>query len=88
MAETKEDKFMSNIVRPQPGEEISIEGRLDQGVECPVIHTDDGRLFSVSGGLSRADMPPMGTTVRLRATVLDTSFCMQGVPLSVIEMEE
>ncbi|ABC63585.1 hypothetical protein ELI_07465 [Erythrobacter litoralis HTCC2594] len=57
---------------PQP---ITVEGRISDGVECPVLTTPDGDVWSLS--LGEADFGP-GDYVRFTGERMDASICMQG----------
>jgi len=45
------------------------------GVECPILETDDGATWALS--LGDADVEP-GDYVRFTGEVADASFCMEG----------
>ncbi len=52
-----------------------VEGRISTGVECPIITTPDGKVYS----LGTADMGyGPGDYVEIEAELADASFCMQG----------
>jgi hypothetical protein len=51
-----------------------------QGVECPVMRGDDGRLYSLAG--NTGPFGP-GDRVRVRGEIAQMSFCMQGTTISV-----
>ena len=55
---------------------ITVEGRIEDGVECPVIRTPDGDVYSLS--LGEADFGP-GDYVRFTGEFADASFCQQGI---------
>jgi len=54
---------------------VTVEGRIMDGVECPILETPDGEVWSLS--LGEADFGP-GDYVRYTGEVADASFCMQG----------
>lgn len=56
-------------------QEVTLEGRIESGVECPVLHTPDGRIFALS--LGKADFGP-GDYVSITGEFADASICMQG----------
>ncbi len=53
---------------------VTVEGIYSTGVECPVLKTDDGRVFSLTG----APAIDKGARVRVTGTMPEVSFCMQG----------
>jgi hypothetical protein len=67
---------------------VTYEGRLEEGTECSVLHTPDGRRFAVN--LGEADFGP-GDYVAITGDLADASFCMEGdgtlVPRSISEKE-
>lgn len=54
---------------------VTLEGRIMDGVECPVLETPDGEIWSLS--LGEADFGP-GDYVRFTGEIADASFCQQG----------
>lgn len=54
---------------------VSKEGRIEEGVECPVLHTPDGEIWALS--LGGADFGP-GDYVSITGELADASICMQG----------
>lgn len=54
---------------------VTKEGRIEAGVECPVLHTPDGEIWALS--LGEADFGS-GDYVRVTGEIADTSICMQG----------
>ncbi len=54
---------------------VTKEGRIESGVECPVLHTPDGEIWALS--LGEADFGP-GDYVSVTGEVADASICMQG----------
>jgi LysM repeat protein len=61
---------------PREGENdaITVEGRIGEGTECPLLTTSEGRLYSFAG----AENYSIGEYVRVTGTMADMSFCMQG----------
>ena len=53
---------------------VSVEGRIEQGVECMILRTPDGQEWSFNAG--EADFGP-GDYVRIRGEIADASFCQQ-----------
>ncbi len=54
---------------------LTVEGRIEQGVECPVLHTPEGRIYALN--LGEADFAP-ADYVRISGELADASFCQQG----------
>ena len=66
------------------GEQLFLEGRLtDEGVECPAFRTDDDELYTLTGDLG--GFSP-GDEVRIVATPVEISTCMQGTTVQVVEI--
>lgn len=55
---------------------VTVAGRVTSGVECPILVTADGTVYSLTGieGLVRP-----GDHARVTGRSVDASFCMQGV---------
>jgi hypothetical protein len=69
----------------QPGQEVVITGTLtEEGVECPAMRDDRNRLYTLTG--DAGGFPP-GTRLRVRGTVAEVSFCMQGTTIEVSQIE-
>jgi LysM repeat protein len=67
--------------RPGRPERVSITGVIsNEGVECPVIRAENGRLYSLAGGLS--GFRP-GDRVTVLGEVAQMSTCMQGTTIAV-----
>lgn len=62
---------------------IFLKGVLKQGVECPLLVTDDGEIYSLSGQVA---LPPEGTTVYIEGQIIDYSYCMAGIPLRIFSI--
>jgi hypothetical protein len=59
----------------QPGG-ITVVGTLtSEGIECPTMRGDDGRLYTLMGSLG--PFGP-GSRVRVHGRLAEVSFCMQG----------
>ena len=73
----------SNETRPagEP-QTISVEGRIEAGVECSTIRTPDGAVWSWNQ--PEADFGP-GDYVRMTGEVADASFCQQGEGTIIVE---
>lgn len=60
---------------------VTLRGTLtDEGVECPAMRGDDGRLYTLVGDLSKVEA---GDRVELRGKRAEMSTCMQGVTIEV-----
>lgn len=72
----------------EPENVITVEGRIGEGVECPVIETPDGYTYALS--LGEADFGP-GDYVQINGELADASFCMQGegtiIPIRIDAIE-
>lgn len=55
--------------------ELTIEGRIAAGVECPIIRTPDGDTYAIAMG--EADFGP-GDYVRITGDLAEMSICQQG----------
>lgn len=61
--------------------EVRVTGRLtDEGVECPALRGDDGRLYTLAG--DAGGFKP-GDRVTVVGTVAEMSTCMQGTTIGV-----
>jgi len=63
--------------------EVSGEGVLIQGVECPRVRMTDGREFSLMGGDLQKLRSATGQRVRVSGEIAAVSTCMQGLTLRV-----
>lgn len=67
----------------QPNEIVKV-GRIEAGVECPILRTSAGETYALS--LGDADFGP-GDYVRISGELADASICMQGkgtlIPLRI-----
>lgn len=60
---------------------VRVSGTItDEGVECPVLRTEDGTLYSLTGELG--DAGP-GDRVQVEGPIAEMSICMQGTTLEV-----
>ncbi|WP_169795923.1 DUF5818 domain-containing protein [Pseudoponticoccus marisrubri] len=76
-------------VRPPEGDEIggmTLEGRIEDGVECPVLVTPDGDRWALtSDGIGLTE----GEYVEIRGETVPISTCMQGLgTISVTDLRE
>jgi hypothetical protein len=66
---------------PPPGTRISINGTLsNEGVECPALRGDDGKLYTLADPLAGGFGP--GDRVHVAGEVAGMSRCMQGITLT------
>ncbi|HEU0076726.1 MAG TPA: DUF5818 domain-containing protein, partial [Longimicrobiaceae bacterium] len=66
--------------------EVRVVGRLtDEGVECPALRGDDGRLYTLAG--DTGGFRP-GDRVTVVGTVAEMSTCMQGTTIGVRTIEK
>lgn len=54
---------------------LTVEGRIEEGAECPVLHTPEGEIYAVTGDLSD---PRPGDYVELVGRLVDMSVCQRG----------
>jgi hypothetical protein len=69
--------------QPQPPQSgtFTITGTLTrEGVECPAMRGDNGRLYTLTGDTGRFQP---GTHVRVTGTVAQISYCQQGTTIQV-----
>ncbi len=63
------------------GDVVLVTGVLtEEGVECPALRGDNGRLYTLTGDLGRFDA---GDRVEVRGEIAEMSMCMQGTTLAV-----
>lgn len=66
--------------------ETRVTGLLtDEGVECPALRGDDGRLYTLAGDTGGFEP---GDRVTVLGTVAEMSTCMQGTTISVRSIEK
>lgn len=63
---------------------LTVEGRIEGGVECRVLHTPDGTRYAFNGGDDHA----AGDYVRVTGELADVSFCQEGKGTLVIQSIE
>lgn len=56
-----------------------------EGVECPAVRGDDGKLYTIIGA-GREKLTP-GARVRITGTVAQMSTCMQGMTIFATGIE-
>lgn len=67
--------------RPPPGTKVNVTGTLSsEGVECPALRGDDGKLYSLADPLAGGFKP--GDRVHVTGEVAGMSLCMQGIPIA------
>ena len=70
-----------NPGKPHADGSLTVRGRLtDEGVECPAMRGDDGKLYTLLGDLK--GLRP-GDKVCVRGRVAEISHCMQGTTLAI-----
>jgi LysM repeat protein len=65
---------------PSEAGRVTVSGQIVKGVECPVLRSDDGRAYSLTGDL--AGYRP-GDRVSVIGRLTDVSVCMQGPTIAV-----
>lgn len=66
--------------------EVVVTGTLtDEGVECPALRGDDGQLYTLTG--AALDGIETGDRLRVRGSVAELSYCMQGRTIDVGAVE-
>ncbi|HVS02630.1 MAG TPA: DUF5818 domain-containing protein [Thermoanaerobaculia bacterium] len=64
---------------------IEVTGTLTgEGVECQALRAADGDLYTLTGDLGDARQ---GDRVRVRGTIVQISYCMQGTTIAVTHLE-
>jgi hypothetical protein len=66
------------------GDTARVQGRLEEGVECPAVRAPGGALFTLA--VRDLQYGP-GTQVRVVGTIAEMSFCMQGTTLNVLSID-
>lgn len=64
-----------NAMPAEPTGALTVEGRIEEGVECPVIRTPDGDVYALA--LGEADFGP-GDYVEITGDFAEMSICQQG----------
>lgn len=66
---------------PPPGTKVSVTGTLsNEGVECPALRGDDGRLYTLTDPAAGGFKP--GDRVQVTGEVASMSMCMQGIAIT------
>ncbi|ORE93702.1 hypothetical protein [Acuticoccus yangtzensis] len=55
-------------------QEVTLEGRLEAGQECALIHTTDGKIYGVEGNVDSTDYE---AKVRVTGTVEKADYCTE-----------
>lgn len=67
--------------KPEGSPSLTVRGKLtDEGVECPAMRGEDGKLYTLTGDLK--GLRP-GDEVCVRGRVAEISYCMQGTTLTI-----
>lgn len=61
---------------------VTVEGRFEQGVECPTIRTPDGEVYALG---TRDPEFETGDYVAIRGEVADASFCQEGEGTLIVD---
>jgi hypothetical protein len=65
---------------------LTITGTVTRdGVECPAVRGDDGKLYTIVGA-GREKLTP-GVKVRITGTVAQVSTCMQGTTIEATSID-
>jgi hypothetical protein len=65
---------------------LTITGTVTrEGVECPAVRGDDGKLYTIVGA-GREKLTP-GVKVRITGTVVQVSTCMQGTTIEATSID-
>lgn len=63
-------------------EQFYASGTIRDGVECPILTSDDGTTYALLG---EHDFP-VGARVEMRARQVEVSYCQQGTPVQVTSL--
>jgi len=75
----------TNEAEASPAGTVRVTGRLtDEGVECPALRGEDGKLYTLSGA---TDGFHTGDRVTVVGTLAEMSICMQGTTIAVQSIE-
>jgi hypothetical protein len=75
------DTFTVAEPGPAPGTRVDLDGTLsNEGVECPALRGDDGRLYTLTDPAAGGFGP--GDRVHVVGEVAGMSMCLQGIPLT------
>jgi Protein of unknown function (DUF5818) len=65
---------------PRPGDAVHIRGRLDQDVDCRLLRTEDGKVYSLS---ERLPNWRDGSRICVYGTIAQASQCMHTPSIEV-----
>lgn len=66
--------------------EITITGlATNEGVECPAVRGDDGKLYTVVG--KGVEKLKAGVRVKITGVIVEVSTCMQGTTIRASSVE-
>ena len=66
--------------------EITITGlATNEGVECPAVRGDDGKLYTIVGKDTQKLTP--GVRVKITGNIVEVSTCMQGTTIRASSVE-
>jgi hypothetical protein len=65
---------------PRPGDAVHIRGRLDADVDCRLLHTEDGKVYSLSERLPNLRD---GSRICVYGTIAQASQCMHSPSIDV-----
>jgi hypothetical protein len=70
---------------PKPGESVRIRGRLDADVDCRLLRTEDGKVYSLTGRLPNWRD---GTRVCVFGTIALVPSCIHSPGIEVDEVRQ
>jgi hypothetical protein len=76
----------TRLAQANSPETIRLVGTLERGVECWIVRSDGGVLYSI--GASQPAGLAAGDRVSLEGRPAGASFCMQGLPLRVERIDK
>lgn len=81
VARSKRFRVIAEDPSGMPNERVSVTGQVTDGVECPIVTTDDGTVYSLAsaGAISVAT----GVRAHVEGRLADMSFCQQGKTIEV-----
>lgn len=73
--------------RSQTTGKVSLDGKLtSEGVECPAMRTDDGKLYTLALRAPQLKIFP-GQKIHVEGTIAQFSICQQGTTIEVDKLE-
>jgi acetylglutamate kinase len=80
------DPSPKHVMTKSSSATLTITGTVTrEGVECPAVRGDDGKLYTIVGA-GRENLTP-GVKVRIVGTVAEVSTCMQGTTINATQIE-